>query len=222
MDSIWDHAVHWCMVLIATGSPLIRIMVKSIAGIAWGPVHASVYTSEVKSPVLTQSSHLLKENRDSLQWEDCGAKPEGTDWDKGGKHWDGWRIGRFSVIKRLFFKFLEKAPIYQASRAQLWLNNLPTLNRSRSSKSSDPTVLRSSRFIPSAPLPLDPFISPRNHLGLQGSGGVSTLPVSPVGRRERQSESKCKFTCLIRGFRLNAQHKTVTVRELTLSRSRLN
>lgn len=42
---------HWHTVLTATGSPLIRIMAKSIAGTARGPVHAPLYKSEANSCV---------------------------------------------------------------------------------------------------------------------------------------------------------------------------
>lgn len=88
------------MASIATGSPLIRIMVKSIAGVALGGWRPGVGEREggflfmlqcarleSTPPAPKHSSHLLKENRDSPQksGEDCGDKVGETGRDKGGK-----------------------------------------------------------------------------------------------------------------------------------------
>ncbi len=96
------------MVSIATGSPLIRIMVKSIAGVAWGPVHASVYTSEVNSLHWNSPAIYLKKIETHCNREDCRDKLEETDRDEGGKHWDRW--GRGGVIQRGDSVWLKTAP----------------------------------------------------------------------------------------------------------------
>lgn len=92
-SQIWnplgDHqfrcAVH-CTVLITTGSPLIRIMVKSIPGTARGSVHASMYKSEANSHVLLQSRQNIETG---CSREDCGDQMEEPDRNEGGKADEG-------------------------------------------------------------------------------------------------------------------------------------
>lgn len=162
------------MVSIATGSPLIRIMAKSIAGIAWGPVHASVYTSEVNSPALKQCGHLLKENQDSLQCgEACGDKLKESDRDKGGKHRDRWEGGGgCSTTLQVFL-----LQSIKASGPLRWINK-PLTSTWRSSHRA---VLPLSHVAPSALRPLcSSFRLP--------------IPPSPSGRSEVAGPRSCVYS----------------------------
>lgn len=72
------------MVLTATASPLIRIMVKSIAGTAQGPVHAPGYKSEANSHVSeTVWVFAWRNIKTGCCREDCGDETEEPDGDKG-------------------------------------------------------------------------------------------------------------------------------------------
>lgn len=192
------------MVSIATGSPLIRIMVKSIAGMACGPVHASVYTSEVNSPVLKQSSHLLRENRDLLQIkEESNETGEGEEGLLNEQIQCDW--------KGVFFQSFCLPGCSQSSTSH-WPQPDPQ------ARSSHRPVLLLSHLVPSVlwllcSSSLDPSISLRNQLGCRVA--VMCLhTLFPVVRRKRQGESKCKLMSLKHGFRLHVQHKTVTAHEL--------
>lgn len=196
---------------IATGSPLIRIMVKSIAGIAWGPVHASVYTSEVNSPALKQSGHLLKENRDSLQyWGPLRYTGEDRQRERRKK-------GRgFSVIEKGYAGFLTQSFNSSISQGASKATDLNLIHRRDSATKlfrcchiSPP--LRSDCSIP--PLSLDPSISPRNGLSCRAAV-MCLLTAVPFGRRETQVEGRSELISLKHGFRLPVQHITVPTHEL--------
>lgn len=74
------------MVLTATGSPLITIMAKSIAGTARGPVHAPLYKSEANSRVSEKVRAFAWRNmKMGCRREDGGDETEELDRDKGGK-----------------------------------------------------------------------------------------------------------------------------------------
>lgn len=208
------------MVSIATGSPLIRIMVKSIAGVAWGPVHASVYTSEVNSLHWNSPAIYLKKIETHCNREDCRDKLEETDRDEGGKHWDRWGRGR--VIQRGDSLWLKTAPqvlLLKASTRAAEDQQARDLNPIHK---RDPAAelsccchislpLCSDSSVP--PLSLDPSVSLGNELSSRAAV-VCLLREFPAGRRERWGESTSKLISWKHGFRLPFQHITVTAYEL--------
>lgn len=88
------------MVLIATGSLLLRIMEKSIPGTAQGSVHASVYKSEANSNVLQQYRQNIKTG---CSREDHRDQMEEPSRNKGGKENDAEEGPWFKAIQKLHF-----------------------------------------------------------------------------------------------------------------------
>lgn len=115
-------AVYWFTVLIETGSPLIRIMVKSIPGTAQGSVHASVYKSEANSNVLQRSRQNIETG---CSKEDRGDQMEEPNRNKGGKADDAEKGPWFKTNLSLYF-YIYFVLIHQASRMQPRLDQMLT------------------------------------------------------------------------------------------------
>lgn len=97
---------HWYAVLTATGSPLIRIMAKSMAGTARGPVHAPLYKSEANSRFSeTVRAFVWRNIKTGCRREDCGDETEEADTDKGGKQMRETRGLDSRWLKSSFFFF---------------------------------------------------------------------------------------------------------------------
>lgn len=129
------------MASIATGSPRIRIMVKSIAGVAlggirggaggWATSRSSVHVwSKLPLRWNTPAICLKKIETRRKRGENCWCKLEETGRDGGGKQRDRWSVcvcvygggegkgggvnRQFNVIERLFsfpFFFFVNSPI---------------------------------------------------------------------------------------------------------------
>lgn len=102
---------HWYTVLTARGSPLIRIMAKSIAGTARGPVHAPLYESEANSCVSERVRAFAWRNiKTGCRREDCGDETVEPDRDKGWKQMRETRGLDSRWLKSGFFFFFWFGP----------------------------------------------------------------------------------------------------------------
>lgn len=163
------------LALIAKGSPLIRIMVKSMAGIAWVTWPCfSVYVS--RNIILKHSNHLLEENWDSLAVErTCVDKGESTTTGDQGET-------RVALLwkKTTLLDFSQKFSIHQASQRQRRFSKVMT--------STDPSTRPpywchiTLALLSVSPACLDPSISAQQWLELQdGVTAAHLLTVLQVG-----------------------------------------
>lgn len=187
-------------------------MVKSIAGIAGGPAHASVYTSEGNSPVL-KLAICLKKIEAHCNEGDWGDKLKETNRDKGQNHWDGRRrkcVSQWVVfvwLKTIMEAFLLKASLNQAWRMQQ-RNTPPSWSTCK--------IQLQSQFLSCFTLITVFFL----HLPLALSLGASSLAglqlfVCSLRNRlgtwkEKQGEDRSKPANLRRGFSLPVEPVAVT------------